>query len=64
MIIFPFPIWHSPGRIIAALFVGHLMAAFWPHRMKKGEKGGQNPAIDVFWNFPEPLQTAHFKGVI
>lgn len=51
----------SSGRVIAAFY---LMAAFWPHRIEKGEKGGQNPAIDEFRDFPEPLQTTHFKEVI
>jgi hypothetical protein len=49
------------ARVIAGFY---LMAAFWPHRMEKGEKGGQNVAIELLEDFPEPLQTAHFKGVI
>jgi len=48
------------ARVIAGFY---LMAAFWPHRMEKGKKTGQNAAIKVFAHFFEPLQTTHFKEV-
>lgn len=56
----------SPIRITpsARLIAGfYLMAAFWPHRMKKRENSGQNPAIELFGNFPELLQTTLFREV-
>ena len=49
------------ARVIAGFY---LMAAFWPHRIKKGGKGGQNPAIGVFVNFSELLQATLFREVI
>jgi hypothetical protein len=51
----------ASARVIAGFY---LMAAFWPHRMKKGGKGGQNPAIELFARFPELLQSTLFRRVI
>jgi hypothetical protein len=56
------PIRIAPSARVIAGF--HLMAAFWPHRMEKDEKGGQNPASELFANFPELLQTTLFRRVI
>ena len=60
MISLPIPITLS-ARVIAGFY---LMAAFWPHRIEKGGKGGQNPAIELFAHFPELLQSTLFRRVI
>jgi hypothetical protein len=50
-----------PARVIAGFY---LMAAFWPHRIEKGGKRGQNPANELFVKFPELLQSTLFRRVI